>query len=183
MSDEVLALTRALMFAARKHADQRRKGAAAEPYVNHLADVALLVGEATGGGDVIAVVAALLHDSLEDTNTTREELEREFGAEVASVVAEVTDDKGLAKAERKRLQVENAPSRSDRAKLVKIADKTSNLRSILESPPVGWDVARRRDYFEWARRVVAGCRGVNPRLEAWFDEAYAAGMAVLQGQA
>jgi len=183
MSDDVLALTRALMFAARKHADQRRKGAAAEPYVNHLADVALLVGEATGGADVIVVVAALLHDTLEDTPTTREELEREFGPEVAAVVTEVTDDKSLAKAERKLLQVEKAASKSDRAKLVKIADKTSNLRSILESPPLGWDVARRREYFDWARRVVAGCRGVNPRLEAWFDEAYAAGMAGLQDEA
>lgn len=183
MSDDVLALTRALMFAARKHADQRRKGAAAEPYVNHLADVALLVAEATGGTDVIAVVAALLHDTLEDTPTTREELEREFGPEVAAVVTEVTDDKSLPKAERKRLQVEKAAFKSDRAKLVKVADKTSNLRSILESPPVGWDVARRRDYFEWAHRVVAGCRGVNPRLEDWFDDAYTAGMAGLKDEA
>jgi guanosine-3',5'-bis(diphosphate) 3'-pyrophosphohydrolase len=183
MSDDVLALTRALMFAARKHADQRRKGAAAEPYVNHLADVALLVAEATLGADAIVVVAALLHDTLEDTHTTREELEREFGPQVAAVVGEVTDDKSLAKAERKRLQVENAAFKSDRAKLVKIADKTSNLRSILESPPLGWDVARRREYFQWARRVVDGCRGVNPRLEEWFDEAYAAGMAGLPDQA
>jgi (p)ppGpp synthase/HD superfamily hydrolase len=179
MSDDVLALTRALMFAARKHADQRRKGAAAEPYINHLAEVALLVAEATGGRDVTAVLAALLHDTLEDTPTTREELEREFGPDVAAVVVEVTDDKRLPKAERKRLQVENAGRKSDRAKLVKIADKTSNLRSILQSPPVGWDLARRREYFEWSERVVAGCRGVNPRLEEWFDAAHAAGIADL----
>ena len=183
MNEDVLALTRALIFAARKHSDQRRKGAAAEPYVNHLAEVALLVAEATEGRDVEAVVAALLHDTLEDTRTTREELEREFGPEVAAVVAEVTDDKGLPKAERKRLQVEHAARKSDRAKLVKIADKTSNLRSILESPPLGWDRARRREYFEWSRRVVAGCRGVSPRLEGWFDSAYAAGMAGMERDA
>jgi (p)ppGpp synthase/HD superfamily hydrolase len=182
MSEDVLALSRALMFAARKHAGQRRKGVLAEPYVNHLAEVALLVAEATEGRDVTAVVAALLHDTLEDTATDREELEREFGPEVTRVVAEVTDDKSLPKAERKRLQVANASRKSDRAKLVKIADKTSNLRSILESPPLEWDLPRRLEYFEWARSVVAGCRGVSPRLEEWFDAAYAAGMAELEGQ-
>jgi GTP diphosphokinase / guanosine-3',5'-bis(diphosphate) 3'-diphosphatase len=177
MSTDVLALTRGLLFAARKHSDQRRKGVAAEPYVNHVAEVALLVAEATEGRDVVAVLAALLHDTIEDTPTSREELEREFGAEVAAVVVEVTDDRSLSKQERKRLQVERAPLKSDRAKLVKIADKTSNLRSIVKSPPLGWDAARRREYLEWAKLVVAGCRGVNPRLEAWFDEAYAAGIA------
>lgn len=182
MNDDVLVLSRALMFAARKHSDQRRKGQSAEPYVNHLAEVALLVAEATQGRDVTVVAAALLHDTLEDTATSREELEREFGPEVAAVVLEVTDDKSLPKLERKRLQVEAAPGKSDRAKLVKIADKTSNLRSLLDSPPLGWDLERRREYFEWARRVVAGCRGVSPRLEAWFDEAYAAGRARLASE-
>ena len=183
MSADILAMSRALVFAARKHSDQRRKGAAAEPYVNHVTEVALLVAEATEGRDVTAVLAALLHDTIEDTPTTPEELEREFGPEVAAVVVEVTDDKSLPKLERKRLQVEKAAGKSDRAKLVKLADKTSNLRSILASPPLGWDLARRREYFDWARRVVDGCRGVNPRLEAWFDEAYAAGMASLRREA
>lgn len=180
MSADILSLSRALMFAALKHSKQRRKGVSAEPYVNHVAEVALLVAEATGGRDVTAVLAALLHDTIEDTGTTREELEREFGGDVAAVVVEVTDDKSLPKQERKRLQVERAAHKSDRAKLVKIADKTSNLRSILASPPVGWDVSRRREYFDWALRVVAGCRGVSPLLETWFDEAYAAGIATLE---
>jgi (p)ppGpp synthase/HD superfamily hydrolase len=141
------------------------------------------VAEATEGRDVTAVVAALLHDTLEDTATGREELEREFGPEVARIVVEVTDDKSLPKTERKRLQVESAGRKSDRAKLVKIADKTSNLRSILESPPIGWDLRRRREYFDWARSVVAGCRGVSPLLEQWFDAAHAAGTADLERQA
>jgi (p)ppGpp synthase/HD superfamily hydrolase len=180
MSADVVAVARALDFAARKHSGQRRKGKAAEPYVNHLADVARMVAEATEGKDTVAVVAALLHDTIEDTATTREELEREFGAEVAALVAEVTDDKTLSKAERKRLQVKSAPGKSARAKMIKLADKTSNLRSITASAPVGWDWQRQRDYFDWAARVAAGCRGVNPTLERWFDEASAEGVAALE---
>jgi guanosine-3',5'-bis(diphosphate) 3'-pyrophosphohydrolase len=179
MSSDVVALARALDFAARKHSKQRRKGEAGEPYVNHLAEVARLVAEATGGKDTVAVLAALLHDAIEDTPTTREELEREFGPEVAEVVVEVTDDKSLPKAERKRLQVESAPGKSRRAKLIKIADKTSNLRSIAKSPPMDWDLKRQREYFDWAVRVVAGCRGTNATLEKWFDEAHAAGLLAL----
>jgi (p)ppGpp synthase/HD superfamily hydrolase len=179
MGSDIVAVARALDFAARMHSSQRRKGEAGEPYVNHLAEVALLVAEATEGKDPVAVLAALLHDAIEDTPTTREELEREFGPEVAGIVAEVTDDKSLPKTERKRLQEENAPHKSPRAKLVKIADKTSNLRSIAKSPPVGWDLDRQRQYFDWAARVVSGCRGTNATLERWFDEAHAAGLAAL----
>jgi len=179
MGSDVVAVARALDFAARKHSNQRRKGEAGEPYVNHLAEVAWLVAEATEGQDTIAVLAALLHDAIEDTPTTREELEREFGSEVADIVVEVTDDKTLPKAERKRLQVETAPRKSRRAKLVKIADKTSNVRSIAKSPPLGWDLKRQREYFDWAARVVDGCRGTNAVLERWFDEAHAAGLQAL----
>ena len=179
MSDVVITLVRALDFVARKHTDQRRKGAAAEPYINHLSEVALLVAEATRGRDRLAVLGALLHDTIEDTTATTEELEAEFGAEVAALVAEVTDDKRLPKHERKRLQIETARHKSRRAKLIKIADKTSNLRSIIESPPVDWDAARRCEYFEWAAQVVEGCRGANARLEAGFDEAYRRGRQVL----
>jgi len=182
MGSDVVAVARALDFAARKHSNQRRKGEAGEPYVNHLAEVARLVAEATGGEDTIAVLAALLHDAIEDTPTTRDELAREFGPEVADVVVEVTDDKALPKAERKRLQVETAPAKSHRAKLIKIADKTSNLRSIAKSPPVGWDLKRQLEYFDWAARVVAGCRGTNATLEGWFDEAHAAGLHALTGR-
>ena len=176
----VVEAVRALDFAARKHRDQRRKGAAKEPYINHPAEVARLVAEATGGRPLAVVLAALLHDTLEDTKTTFEELEREFGPDVAALVAEVTDDKLLPKAERKRLQVEHAAGKSAGAKLIKIADKTSNLRSLLESPPVEWDARRRREYFEWAKSVVDGCRGVNAQLEAAFDAAYQAGVAALR---
>jgi (p)ppGpp synthase/HD superfamily hydrolase len=179
MGEDVLKIARALDFAARKHAAQRRKGEAAEPYVNHVAEVARLVAEATGGRDADLVAAALLHDTIEDTGATREELEAAFGAGVAALVAEVTDDKSLPKHERKRLQVEKAPHKSDRAKMLKLADKTSNLHSIVASPPASWDLDRRREYFDWAARVAAGCRGVSPELERRFDEAHAAGLAAL----
>lgn len=172
---------RALDFAAHKHTDQRRKGVRAEPYVNHLAEVARLVAEATGGRDHEAVIAALLHDTLEDTDATREELEREFGATIAGIVAEVTDDKRLTKAERKQRQIEHAPHASHKAKLVKLADKISNLRSMRTSPPADWRQVRKVEYFEWAAAVVAGLRGTSDALEAQFDEAYRTGLAEIRG--
>lgn len=181
MSQTVLSLVRALEFAARRHTDQRRKGVRAEPYINHLAEVAALLAEATDGTDSELVVAGLLHDAIEDTDATREDIEQAFGPDVAGLVVEVTDDKRLHKHERKRQQVETAPHKSARGKMIKIADKTSNLRAMIDSPPADWSLRRRLEYFEWADAVVAGCRGVNPRLEVWFDEAHAAGIAALRG--
>lgn len=181
MSQAVIDFARALDFAARKHTHQRRKGKAAEPYVNHLTEVAYMLAKATQGSDPELVMCGLLHDTVEDTETTVEEIEREFGPEVASVVSEVTDDKTLSKAERKRLQVETAPKKSRRAKMVKLADKTSNLRAIVRTPPADWTLERKRQYLEWAYAVAAGCRGVNRQLELWFDEAYTDGLERLGG--
>lgn len=174
MEHPTMALMRALEFAAHHHVDQRRKGASAKPYINHLAEVAHLVADATGGEDTNLVIAGLLHDAIEDTGVTRADIEAEFGDDVAALVAAVTDDKSLPKAERKRLQVETAPSKPDRARLLKIADKVSNLRDIANDPPADWLPERKRDYVDWAASVVDGCRGVSPGLERLFDEAKAA---------
>ena len=175
MKNAVLSMTKAFDFAARKHTDHRRKGKREEPYINHLAEVARALADATDGDDLELVLAGLLHDTIEDTGTTYDELVSEFGTVVADLVTEVTDDKSLEKTERKRRQVETAPSKSDRAKMIKIADKTSNLQSMIESPPSDWSPERKAGYFEWAAEVVAGCRGVNAKLEERFDEAHAAG--------
>jgi guanosine-3',5'-bis(diphosphate) 3'-pyrophosphohydrolase len=171
LENGVLLIARAADFAARAHVTQRRKGDAQEPYVNHLIEVALLLTEATGGENPALIAAGWLHDTLEDTATEREELEARFGLAVASIVAEVTDDKSLKKAERKQLQIESTPSKSREARLLKLADKTSNLRAIALSPPSGWDLDRREDYVRWAEAVVAGCRGLNTMLEGLFDDA------------
>ena len=171
MGPAAIDLMRALDFATRKHSDQRRKGVNGEPYVNHVAEVARMLAEATGGEDPALVIAGLLHDTVEDTDATREEIAQAFGEDVAALVAEVSDDKGLMQAERKRRQVASAPNKSTRAKMLKLADKTSNLRSIVSDPPADWDLERKRDYLAWSEEVVAGCRGVNAQLEAWFDEA------------
>jgi guanosine-3',5'-bis(diphosphate) 3'-pyrophosphohydrolase len=173
MKGELALLLKALAFAAHKHRDQRRKDAEASPYINHpieLADVLVTEGGIT---DVEVLCAALLHDTVEDTDTTHEELANAFGSRIARIVAEVTDDKRLPKHERKRLQIEHAPRLSEGAKLVKLADKICNLRDVAERPPAKWDLARRREYFDWAKQVVDGLRGVHPRLEAAFDAAYA----------
>ncbi|UYW30871.1 HD domain-containing protein [Methylorubrum extorquens] len=171
--EDVALVSRAADFAARRHADQQRKGAAREPYVNHLAEVASLLAETMGEPDAALVAAGWLHDTLEDTQTDREELERLFGPRVASLVAEVTDDKSLPKAERKRRQVEAAPHKSAGAKAIKLAEKTSNFRSLTASPPEGWERQRIADYIAWAQEVVAGCRGTNAALEDRFDRAVA----------
>jgi (p)ppGpp synthase/HD superfamily hydrolase len=157
--------------AARWHVHQRRKGAAKEPYINHLLEVATLVAEATDGKDENLVIAALLHDAIEDCEVPQALIAKSFGADVADLVAEVTDDKALEKGERKKLQVESAHKKSDRAKMLKLADKTSNLRALVSSPAPEWSVRRRIEYIEWARKVVAGLRGACPPLEQKFDEA------------
>ena len=170
----ILDLARAYHFAALKHVGQRRKGEAAEPYMNHLTEVAELVAVATAGQDPELVIAAVLHDAVEDTNATLTELTAGFGPHVAAFVAEVTDDKALEKADRKRLQIEHAPHASIGAKTIKLADKTSNLRALASSPPADWSTERRAEYVLWAAKVVAGCRGANPWLEDQFDLATAA---------
>ncbi len=164
-------VARALDFAARRHAAQRRKGVRAEPYVNHLAEVAVALAEATHGEDPALVAAGLLHDTLEDTATSREELAAAFGEDIASLVEEVTDDKSLDRAERKAMQVRTASGKSQRARMIKIADKIANLRSIVESPPVGWSSRRKQEYVAWACEVVAACGPTNTQLERLFEEA------------
>jgi GTP diphosphokinase / guanosine-3',5'-bis(diphosphate) 3'-diphosphatase len=166
-------ILKALDFAALKHRDQRRKDALASPYINHpIALANVLVGEG-GVSEPAVIAAALLHDTLEDTQTTAGELRAAFGDAITRVVEEVTDDKSLLKAERKRLQVEHAATISREAKLVKLADKICNVRDMANHPPAKWDLARRREYFEWARAVVDRMRGIHPQLERRFDEAYA----------
>lgn len=159
----------AARFAAEKHAQQKRKGAAGEAYINHLLEVAELIAGSLAEPDTNLVIAALLHDVLEDTPTTKEELVTRFGSDVADLVAEVTDDKSLPKAERKHLQIETAPLKSVRAQTIKIADKISNLRSILHSPPADWDYQRKSEYFAWAKQVIDAFAAPNPILKAEFD--------------
>jgi GTP diphosphokinase / guanosine-3',5'-bis(diphosphate) 3'-diphosphatase len=168
---EWLLVLKAADAAARWHVHHRRKGPAEEPYINHLLEVAMLVAEATGASDTNLVIAALLHDAIEDSEVPRELISRTFGEDVASIVAEVTDDKSLPKAERKRKQIEAAAGKSVRAKMLKLADKTSNLRAIAASPPADWSVKRRIEYVAWARNVAKGLRGVSPKLEEQFEEA------------
>jgi guanosine-3',5'-bis(diphosphate) 3'-pyrophosphohydrolase len=174
MHDSTGLLLKALAFAAHKHRDQRRKDHAASPYINHPIALANVLWHEGGVKDAAVLAAALLHDTVEDTDTKPRELREEFGDAIAEVVLEVTDDKALPKAERKRLQVEHAGRISRAAKLVKLADKICNVRDAASQPPKHWDLERRRAYFDWAREVVEGMRGVNPHLEAAFDEAYKA---------
>ena len=166
------AVLKAAHFAAQKHADQRRKGAAAEPYINHLLEVAELVSSALSEPDTNLVIAALLYDTVEDTGTTKDELVQAFGSDVADLVTEVTDDKSLPKAERKRLQIVHASQISVRAQAIKLADKISNLRAIVSSPPADWSVVRKREYFDWAKRVVDGLSAPNQMLKAEFERLY-----------
>jgi (p)ppGpp synthase/HD superfamily hydrolase len=175
----VTTILKALHFAAIKHRDQRRKDVEVSPYINHPIEVAELLARVGGVTDIVILQGAILHDTIEDTNTTSEELEAEFGPEVRRVVEEVTDDKRLPKAERKRLQIEHAPHLSARAKQIKIADKISNVQAVTKTPPVDWPMERRREYLDWAENVVAGLRGCNQSLESYYYQVLENGRRVL----
>lgn len=182
MSDDSVSTTillKAVQFAAVKHQTQRRRDVDASPYINHPIEVAHLLAGVGGISDLPTLVAAILHDTIEDTQTTPAELEEEFGPTVREVVEEVTDDKTLGKAERKALQIEHAPALSSRAKAIKVADKIANVRDVIEHPPPHWPLERRVEYLEWTEKVVAGCRGTNDALERRYDEVLEKGRATL----
>jgi GTP diphosphokinase / guanosine-3',5'-bis(diphosphate) 3'-diphosphatase len=175
-------LLEAVAFAADKHRNQRRKDAEASPYINHPIALASLL-KREGVDDVTVLCAALLHDTIEDTNTTADELRVLFGEIITSVVLEVTDDKDLEKAERKRLQVAHAHALSERAKLVKLADKICNVYDMVAAPPATWSLERKREYLGWAKDVVDELRGVHSGLEGIFDEVHAKGVRALAAPA
>jgi guanosine-3',5'-bis(diphosphate) 3'-pyrophosphohydrolase len=164
---------KAAEFAARKHRNQRRKDEEASPYINHPIALAEVLTNIGGVDDIHVLCAAVLHDTIEDTETTLEELQREFGARIAGIVAEVTDDKSLPKKQRKELQVLHASTASPGARLVKLADKICNLRDLLTASPKGWSNARRGEYFDWAHRVVTALGDVNAPMQAEFEAVYA----------
>jgi guanosine-3',5'-bis(diphosphate) 3'-pyrophosphohydrolase len=176
------ALLTSLHFAADKHRDQRRKNREARPYINHPIEVAEILSRVGGVTDLATLQAAILHDTIEDTQTTGAELEACFGVEVRRLVEEVTDDQRLPKAERKRLQIEHAPYLSPKARLIKIADKISNVRDVTHSPPAHWPHHRRCEYLDWAEKVVAGLRGSNPAVEELFEQVLKEGRSLLTSQ-
>ncbi len=169
---------KAVAFAADKHRKQRRKDTDASPYINHPIALANVLANEGGITNKDVLCAAMLHDTIEDTETTEAELRLAFGAKITAIVLEVTDDKSLDKAARKQQQIEHAPHISIEAKMVKLADKICNLRDILSTPPVGWPVARKQAYFAWANDVVAGLRGTNIKLERVFDGLLAEGQSL-----
>jgi guanosine-3',5'-bis(diphosphate) 3'-pyrophosphohydrolase len=169
----------AAAFAADKHRDQRRKDARASPYINHPIEVARVLADVGGVSDVTTLMAAILHDTIEDTATTSDELEQRFGREIMALVLEVTDDKRLRKEDRKREQIERAPRASHRAKLIKLGDKICNVRDVTRHPPATWSLSRRLEYLDWTEQVVRGVRGTNAALEKHYDEALAEGRKAL----
>ena len=165
-------LLKALQFSALKHKNQRRKDIDASPYINHPISLASILCNEAHVTDVEVICGALLHDTVEDTQTTPEELESEFGPVIKNIVMDVTDDKSLKKHERKQAQIDHAAHINDKAKLVKLADKISNLRDVSLNPPPEWSLERRQEYFDWANKVIEQIRGINPVLESIFDEIY-----------
>jgi len=163
-------LLKAASFAAQKHTGQKRKGSKQEPYINHPLEVANLLANVGGVEDCDVLIAAILHDTIEDSGVSAEEISKMFGEAVSGYVQEVTDDKNLPKKERKRLQIEHAPHLSHGAKLVKLGDKISNITDVTNNPPADWDLKRRQEYVEWGVNVVNGLRGTNAALEKYFDE-------------
>ena len=170
---ELKLLVKALNFAADKHRNQRRKNVDAFPYINHPISLVNILCNEVHITDTKVICSALLHDTVEDTETTAEELAVEFGQEISDIVMEVTDDKTIAaRQKRKQLQIEHAPHISEPAKLLKLADKISNLRDLVDNPPADWSLERQREYFDWAKQVIDQLRGTHDELEALFDQAY-----------
>lgn len=167
---DISQILHALQFAALKHQNQRRKNEEAHPYINHLIRVADLLWNIGEISDIPTLIAGILHDTLEDTDTLPEELETTFGTQICQVVQEVTDDKRLPKQERKRLQIEHAGQSSPEARRVKLADKIANLQDIIAAPPVNWSRQRQIEYVDWAEAVINQLRGTNASLEAYFDD-------------
>jgi guanosine-3',5'-bis(diphosphate) 3'-pyrophosphohydrolase len=172
-------LFKAFRFAAGKHRNQRRKDSLKSPYINHPIEVALVLWEVGGVRDTDLLLAAILHDTIEDTNTHSAEISETFGQAVLEYVLEVTDDKSLPKMKRKQLQIEHAPHKSHGAKLLSLADKICNVRNLNVTPPQDWDRERRAEYLLWTEQVVAGLRGVNPALEEYYDQSLAEGKKLL----
>lgn len=172
MKQDMSMVVRAAYFAAEKHKDQRRRDVDATPYINHPLELASILIDEGGIDDAVTICAALLHDTIEDTNTTREELATLFGKEIADIVVEVSDDKSLDPVTRKRLEQEHAPHLSHRAKLVKLADKTANIRDIATMPPVGWTLERKREYFVFARVIATGAQDASAQLFQVFMRDY-----------
>jgi len=166
-------LLAAAVFSAERHRDQRRKGVRETPYINHPLEVSERIVRVGGVHDVEVLVAAILHDTIEDTETTAEEIERQFGPAVAHLVLEVTDDRSLTWMERKRLEIEHAPHLSPRAKLIKLSDKISNIADTESNPPSAWSRQRQREYLDFAERIALGCRGANAALDAEFTRVLA----------
>ena len=156
----------ALRFSADKHRHQRRKDAAKSPYINHPIEVAELLWSVGGIRELPILIAAVLHDTIEDTGyKSGRDPSAILGRQCLALVLEVTDNKSLPKPERKRLQIETAPHKSAPAKCIKLADFICNLRDIYQSPPADWPLERIQEYLLWTEKVVAGLRGTNPELE------------------
>ena len=166
-------LLKAIAFAAEKHRHQRRKDPQASPYINHPIDLTNVLVQEGRVRDTTVLIAAILHDTLEDTETTPDELAAAFGGEVRDIVLEVTDNKKLKRRKRKELQIKHGPHLTRKARLVKLADKICNLRDVAENPPTRWSLKRQIEYFDWAKAVIDNLRGTHPRLEAVFDDVYA----------
>ncbi len=171
---------KAAEFAAQKHKGQIRKGRDECPYIDHLRSVAQVIAEVGGIEDPEILAAAWLHDTLEDTETTPEELEANFGKRVRQLVEEVTDDKSLPKDERKQMQIQHAPTLSPNAVLIKLGDKISNIIDVTNTPPIHWNLERRKKYLDWAETVIDNCPKVNNALEQHFAEVLKKGRKMLQ---
>ena len=160
---------KATQFAALKHCDQRRKDGKT-PYIIHPISVAMILAEIGSIEDPEILSAALLHDTLEDTDTSAHELDKNFGSRVRIIVEELTDNDMLTFSQSKQMQIENAPYLSKNATLVRIADKISNVSDVIENPPPEWNQKRCNKYVDWAEAVMNNCQKVNQDLENHFFE-------------
>lgn len=167
---DTAALLKAIAFAADKHRQQRRKGLDSDPYINHPIAVANILANIGNITELPILLAAVLHDTIEDTDTGQEEILQLFGIQVLNLVLEVTDNPHLSKPARKQLQIQNLPDMSTGAKCIRLADKISNMLDITFHPPLNWSPQRCAEYIDWSEQILVGCKGINTDLEYKFQQ-------------
>ncbi|HEC60508.1 hypothetical protein LCGC14_0950780 [marine sediment metagenome] len=168
MMNETSQLIEAFLFAAQAHKEQRRKGNGGAPYINHLIEVVSLLSSTAKVDDTDILIAAALHDILEDTPITVTEITKRYGSNVLSYVQAVSDDKALTLIERRAKQLKSMNESSDPIKYIKLADHCSNIASL---PPT-WDKQRLKEYIGWSQSVAEKCFDVSEPLAVEYRKRY-----------
>jgi len=155
----------AAIFATEKHKSQVRSNEKKTPYIIHPIEVADLVMKIGHVYDKDVLITALLHDVMDDTQTTYEQITSLYGTKVSSYLEEMTSKQGLSLKEQKKQQIMQAFRQNPSVAIIKLSDKLSNLKTLATSPPPSWSRDRIDQYFQWAQTVIENLPESNQLLK------------------